>query len=481
MRVCDIVSVEDDRQICGLACMSGKVKNNFVFFAINGKTKNGNDYIFDAINSGAIVVITSDKKYKTGEKLYGKTHQNFAWVKVVDDVRKYMSIMAKSYYQVDTKNMKFVGVVGTSGKTTTTYILSHIFEFAKYYAGLIGTTGAYIGKECIYYGLTTPDPIDLFCVLKKMQDAGCKIVIMEVSVQAIELNKLYGIFFDYCIFTNITPEHMDSYKNFDEYANIKMSFFCPQNVKEAIVNVDDYYGRLIARNSGVVCITYGNNNPANIFAVDIISNKGGMSFVVNICDQIVKIDTHLVGLYNVYNIMSCMAVALGMGIKLDDIKNGIANIDCILGRYERIEVGNNKIIIDFAHTIDSIKKVIQTTRSIYNQNITVLVGCTGYSDVAKREEIGKVLDKYADSVILTSDNPQNEDVGKICQDIARFIKSDKTVIITDRVQAIQYGIQHLCGVLLLLGKGGEKVQKIGNISVPYDEKAVVLSILEGRK
>ncbi len=478
MRVCDVIDVCDNRNIAGISCNSKEIKDNFIFFAIKGNKVDGNAYIDSAIDCGAILVVTENKKYKTGEKVF--VSNKFAYIYVVENVRTTMSVLAKQFYDVNLDNTKFVGVVGTSGKTTTTYILNHIL-MTQYKCGLIGTTGAFVGSNELYYGLTTPDPIDLFRIIKQMQDMGCEIIIMEISVQAIEYQKTFGILFDYCIFTNISFEHMDTYKNMHNYANLKMSFFTSQNVKEAVINVDDKYGREIASANKIPCITYGNMYPANAFAVNISEDKNQMSFVVNICDSVAKITTQIVGKYNVYNILASCVVAMGLKIKLSDIAHRLQSLRNIVGRYERIAVGNNIIIIDFAHTIDSIKKVIQTTKKLYKQNISVVIGCTGYSDKKKRQEIGKVLEKYCFQAILTSDNPQNEDVIMICQDIAKHIQKSKTIIITNRCKAIQYGIEHISGVLLLLGKGGEHFQKVGNKNIPYDEKETVLSILGGKK
>ncbi len=464
MRVSDILNVDDDREFRNICDDSRNISPGDIFVAYRGKELNGADYIEDALSLGALCVITDDKDYE----------DNTRGIYFVPNIRHALPGMLMKVYNIDLSKIRFYGIVGTSGKTTTSYILKHMLSKFGRSVGLIGTTGAYIGDRCIYYGLTTPKVIDLYRIISEMQEQGICDIVMEISVQAIEYEKIFGLKFSYIIFTNISPEHMDSY-SYDEYVKLKLSVFDKNICDQAIVNVDDEYGRII-EGYDIPHLTYGLDNPADAFAVNI-EDRDRLSFTANICDDIYFIDTSLFGSYNVYNILSCMCIGYDLGYSTDMIESAINSVGNIVGRGEVIKYGDRYIVIDFAHTVDSIDRLLEYAHRKYAGDITVIIGCTGYSDKEKRKNIGAVLDKYANFIILTSDNPLHESVDSICADIALGIKNTKYIVIDDRSNAINYGIMHNDGVLLLLGKGGERYQKIGDSLIDYSDREEVENVL----
>lgn len=451
--------------------ISNEVEKDSIFICIKGNNFDGNNYINEAIKKGAKCIVTEEE-----------IELKNTCVIRVKDIRIAMSIMAKNFYNNACDNLKLIGVVGTSGKTTTSIIIAKLLENNDNSVGIIGTNGIFIGDIQIENKFTTPDPLELHYIFYQMKLLGIKTVVMEVSAQAIYLHKLHGIKFDICVFTNITPEHLDFFGTMEKYARCKMDFFNDKNMKECVVNVDDFYGMEIAYKCNIPCVTYSVKNPANSFAMDVEIGISETKFTANILDEIAEVKSSLVGDFNVYNILAGMTVAKMYGISMDDIINNLNNLKSIPGRLNYYKKGDKTIIVDFAHTPDSFEKTLAFVKSFCLGNMTTVFGCVGYSDKSKRIAMGKVADKYSERIILTVDNRGDVPFMDICDDIKIGIVNSSVSLIENRADAIKYGYDNLQenDILCVLGKGAEDFQKIGEERIAYSDLDVVENLLKDR-
>lgn len=464
----EIISTKNFKNynIKSITHISNDVIGGGMFICIKGANFDGNDYIDDAISKGAKCIITET------DVSCGVT------VVVVKDIRKTMSIIAKNFYNRCVDSLKLVGIVGTSGKTTTSLIIGNILSKIDNNIGIIGTNGIFIGNIKISNKFTTPDPIDLHYIFYQMKSLGVKTIVMEVSAQAISLKKLYGIKFDICVFTNITQEHLDFFDSMEKYVRCKMDFFDKQNMRECVINIDDFYGRELAYKTNVPCISYGVKSPANSFAIDIQSGLQKLKFTANILDDIMLVDTSLIGDFNVYNLLAGMTVAKMLGVDAKDILSSVNSMSQIPGRLNVFEKDDKTVIVDFAHTPDSFEKTLSFLRPFVLGKLYVIFGCVGYSDKQKRMDMGLIANKYSDSIILTTDNRDFVNFEDICKDIKIEITKECTQI-EDRKTAIKKALSMLnCGdVLCVLGKGAEDFQKVNGKRCEYSDLDVVKELL----
>lgn len=446
---------------------SKDVENDGMFICITGQNSDGNDYIGEAISKGAKCIVT-EKDCATGVTTI-----------VVKNIRVVMSIIAKNFFNRCVDNLKVIGIVGTSGKTTTSLVIAQILSNNDKNIGVIGTNGIFIGNIKISNKFTTPDPLDLHYIFFQMQSLGVTTVIMEVSAQAIALHKVYGIIFDICVFTNISNEHLDFFGSMENYARCKMNFFDKKNMKECVVNIDDFYGRELAYKTNVPCISIGVLSPANSFAIGIDTTLDFLSFTANILDDVIPVKTRLVGDYNVYNILSALTVCKLLGVTDTQLKNGVNCLEQIAGRLNVFEKDDKKVIVDFAHTPDSFEKTLSFIKRFACGKLITLFGCVGYSDKEKRIEMGKIATKYSDKIILTTDNRDTLAFQDICNDIILGINKDYELI-EDRGDAISLGVDMLQhgDILCVLGKGAEDFQKIDGERIAYSDIDEVKKVLK---
>lgn len=450
--------------------VSNDVVKNSIFICIDGNKYNGNDYIDEALVKGAVCIVSSKKvEVPSGVCLI-----------VVEDVRIVMSIFAKNFYNRCCDNLKIIGIVGTAGKTSTCMILSQILSLKHNNIGIIGTNGIFIGGIKQENKFTTPDPLELHYIFYQMKNLGVKLVLMEISAQAIYYNKVLGIRFETCVFTNISEEHLDFFGTLENYAKVKMSFFKAKNMKQCVVNIDDFYGRELAYKVDIPCVSFGVLEPANSFATKINIALDKTLFVANILDDIVDCDIPLVGEFSVYNVLAALTVAKLIGFSQKDLQCAIKKIKAIEGRFNIYSKGESNIIIDFAHTPESIDKLLDHISGYSDKKIISLFGCVGYSDKEKRHKMASVVDKYSTHVIFTSDNPGDTKFEELCKDVKKAFIRSNYVFIEDRKKAIKYGVDLLDkdSILVLIGKGAESFQKIKGERLPYSEKDVLLEILE---
>lgn len=455
--------------ISSITHISADVEKNGMFICINGGKFNGDDFAQIAVDCGAKCVVTeSDLDIKN------------ATVIIVENVRKSMSLIAKNFYNKCSDKLKIIGVVGTSGKTTTSMIIANILKQNDKNIGVIGTNGIFIGDTRLDNKFTTPDPLELHYVFYQMRMFGVKTVVMEISAQAIYFEKMYGVHIDICVFTNISPEHLDFFGSMENYARCKMDYFVSNNISESVVNVDDFYGMEIAYKTDTPCVSYAVSSPANSFAIEIDYSISGTKFVANILDEVINVNSCLVGDFNVYNLLAGMTVAKLLGMNIQDIGQAINSMSPIDGRFNVFESGTKKVLVDFAHTPDSFEKTLSLVRKFINGKIITIFGCVGYSNEEKRKEMGRVAESFSDYLILTTDNIGEANFNDVCNDIKKGINKVDCEIIEDRESAIRKGI-HLINsgdILCVLGKGAEDFQMIGKTRVKYSDLENVKKILK---
>ena len=459
---------DDNVDINFLTFKSSEVKAGSLYFCIKGENFDGHDFAQDVSSFGASAIVV--------EKLQ---KVNIPQV-VVKNTRKALSEMCAKFYGNPEKNLKFIGITGTNGKTTSTFIIREILKEAGYKVGIIGTQGAFINGRSYKSSLTTPDPTELYSLLRKMVDKGVQYVIMEASAHAIFLQKLEGIKYEVGVITNITQDHLDFFNTMKHYEQTKISFLNSKHIKTAVVNVDDERIRRNLNKIDVPTITYGLNNPADVFAMDIEKSLTSSKFVVNAFDNVFKVECPLVGEFNVYNILGCISTCFSLGISEKNIVNGLKKVKAPLGRFSVMKIADNiTAIIDFAHTPDGMENVLKTIKGVYFEKLVCVFGCGGNRDAGKRSIMGNIAERYSDFIVVTSDNPRFEDPSKILDDIEKGMKKNNHVKIVDRREAIKYALSLVAdgGVLVILGKGGEMYQDINGVKTPYNDFEEIEKIL----
>jgi UDP-N-acetylmuramoyl-L-alanyl-D-glutamate--2,6-diaminopimelate ligase len=471
MKTLDLICVcgETDVEISGICADSRSVRQGNLFICFVGGKHDGHDFIAEAIKGGAVAIV--------GEK---DIKCDVSYVRVKDG-RGAQSVLARAFYGFADKKLNIVAVTGTNGKTTTTYMLKSIFDNSSHKSAVIGTLGICYCDKFISPELTTPDPIFMHGIFADMVECGVKYVFMEVSAHAIYYDKINGINFAAGIFTNCTHDHLDFFGSMEEYAKVKMSLFEGDRCALKIINSDDDLGAKMINTLGKT-YSYGLYNPADTFAVDLQERIDGTSFVINLFDELYDINLKMPALHNVYNALAAATCASLLGIGIEDVANGLNKLKGVRGRLERVaEYNGGQIFVDFAHTPDGLEKSLSSLKKLTENKLYCVFGCGGNRDVAKRPKMGEIAAKYADFVILTSDNPRYEDPYDIISQIEVGVKKTNVsyVTVTRREVAIAYALNLLkCGdILLVAGKGGENYQEIMGIKHNYDDCEVIRKLI----
>ncbi|MBQ7579464.1 MAG: UDP-N-acetylmuramoyl-L-alanyl-D-glutamate--2,6-diaminopimelate ligase [Clostridia bacterium] len=456
-----------ETEVFGLSHNSKSIKKGDVFFALSGQAFDGNYYIEEAVKNGASVIVT-DKNVNVNID---------ASVIKTNNARSAMTSFASKFYNNPQNSMKIIMITGTNGKTTTSFLIQNILNDNGMPAGAIGTNGAIWGKKHISTGMTTPDPIELFKILSLMKDDGIKVVVMEASAHALVLNKLDGISSDISILTNITQDHLDFFKDMENYANAKFSLFCAEKTKSAVVCIDDDYTIKLFNSLTVPAISCGVNKDAIIKAENVEQTNSGQNFVCNINGKKQKYAILLDGEFNVKNALCAISACSLLGIKEDNIKDSLKTIAPVAGRFNKIDKNGVMVVIDYAHTPDGIFNVIVAGRKLAKENkLYVVFGCGGLRDDKKRPIMGEIACENADYVYITSDNPRQENPSKIISDIISGAKNKNNfVAIEDRKTAIETAISNANkgDVVMILGKGCEDYMEINGQKIPYSDYSVV--------
>lgn len=460
-----------ETEIAGIACDSKAVKKGYLFVAVCGTKLDGHSFIAEAIERGAVAVVT-EKEIALSDgiaKIY------------VRDSRKALAEIAKEFYGRPSERLITVGVTGTNGKTTISYLVDSILAAAGHKAALIGTINYRIGERVIPAGNTTPGPIDLFKFMNETILNSIHYVVMEVSSHSLDQRRVEGIDFSVAIFTNLTGDHLDYHKDMEEYFNSKAKLF--ENLGDdsvGIINTDDSWGsKLLKRSKGKI-MTYAVDSDANFRAgVTSLSLDGNRFFIETPAGRL-DLNSKLIGLHNVYNITASVAAGVALGFSLDTIKRGVENLVVIPGRLESIDCGQPfKVFVDYAHTDDALYNVLTALKPLISKRIIVLFGCGGDRDRTKRPRMARVAGELADEVIVTSDNPRSEDPAAIANEIASGFKARNYTIILDRTEAVRQALSRARegDCVLLAGKGHEPYQVLKDTVVAFDDREVARKIL----
>lgn len=458
-----------DTEISGLCAQADGVVEGDLYFSYRGRTHDGHEFIEKAVKNGSVAVVCEKQP-----------EIDIPYV-LVSDGRAAMATLARTFYGYADKKLKLVAVTGTNGKTTTTYMLKSIFDKNHNKTGIIGTLGVSYGDIFISPELTTPDPIFLHGVFADMVDCGVEYVFMEVSAHALYFDKVAGLKFEAGIFTNCTQDHLDFFNDMQTYAECKCKLFESGRCARAIVNSDDALGSQLAT---VLpnAVSYGLENPADTFAVNVNERLDGTSFVINISDEIYDVSLRMPAVHNVYNALAAATCAKLLGVEISVIARGLNALERVDGRLERAASYNGgEIFVDFAHTPDGLEKSLSALKKLCKGKLYCLFGCGGNRDTTKRPIMGEVAAKYADFVIITSDNPRYEDPYAIIAQIEEGVRKSgkKYVAVTDREIAIEYAVNLLTDgdVLLVAGKGGENYQEIMGIKHIFNDNTVIKKLI----
>ncbi|HHW89299.1 MAG TPA: UDP-N-acetylmuramoyl-L-alanyl-D-glutamate--2,6-diaminopimelate ligase [Clostridiales bacterium] len=463
--------IGQDRKITNLSHDSKTISDDGLFFCLQGEKTDGHDFVYEALKNGATAIIS--------QKVFDDIDITQV---IVDDTRSAMSIISANFYDNPAKSMRLIGVTGTNGKTTTTYIIKSIGEAAGKKVGLIGTSGTIIDGKTYPPTLTTPDPIELHSIFRQMADCDTNWVVMEVSAHAIELKKIDGFVFDVAVFTNCTQDHLDFFKTIENYRQAKSKLFCSYYAKLAVINSDDELGRKICQTSDIPCFTYGCKNPSDAFGVNYSSSFNGLKYVINIFDKLYEINFALPGKFNMYNTLCAALTCYILNVSLYDIAAGIKNLKTVKGRFETYIKDDKQVIIDYAHTPDGLVNILYGIKEFAKGKIITVFGCGGNRDKDKRAKMGKAVCSLSDYTVITSDNPRFEKPEDIIYDIEQGAKQTRGLYtcIPDRKQAIKHAISlsQKDDIILIAGKGDESYQEIKGVKYPFSDLEVVKNFIK---
>lgn len=468
----ELLEIRGDCEIAELSMDSRRKQEGGLFFCVSGARFDAHDFAPQAVEQGAAALVVS----------------HFLALDVpqvrVRNVRAAMSPMAAAFFGHPDREMRLLGITGTKGKTTTSYLVKAIMEQAGHKVGLIGTTGNMIGSEYMKSEFTTPEPIDFFRTLRRMRDAGVDVVSMEVSAHALEMGRLEGVRFEAGCYTNLSQDHLDLFGTMEKYFECKKSFFTPKWIQNAAVNVDDETSAGILSGIAVPCMTFGICNNADLFARDIEITENGVSFILKLFGlKEYPVHLRLTGMFNVYNALAAAAVGLIAGVAPETITRALESVRSVPGRAEVLDTHTPyKVILDYSHSPDALENILIAVREFARGRVISLFGCGGDRDHGKRPMMGEISGRLADYSILTSDNPRTENPYEILAAVEEGIKRTKGeyVVIENRREAIRHALQigREGDIIVLAGKGHETYQEIMGVKRPFDEKVVVRELLE---
>lgn len=477
-----------DRIIDAVTHDSRTVSPGTLFFCLSGVHVDGHNFIATAVRSGAAAVIV--------EKDVPPLADFDVTIIKVDNTRAAMQTIVPYFFDFPGRKLRMIGITGTNGKTTTTYLLRSIFREAGHKVGLIGTIQTLIDEKALPVKNTTPDVIELQSILSEMVQSGMEYAIMEVSSHALALNRVAGCEFDVGVFTNMTQDHLDFHLTFENYIAAKAELFqqlsqadSTKTGKTAVINFDDSAGAIMAKHAACPVISYAVNKEAVLTADHVVVKSAGTSFHITGPFGSMEVQLSITGMFNVYNVLAAVGAALAEGIEPAVIKRALEGFRSVPGRFELVPAGQPfTVIVDYAHTPDGLENVLRTAKQFATGKIIVVFGCGGDRDRTKRPIMGKLAAQYGDIVIATSDNPRSEDPEKILTDIEIGIKEalagastqqKRYEVIVDRRQAILKAITMAepQDVVLIAGKGHETYQILKDKTIDFDDRQVAREVI----
>ncbi len=469
----EIIKGKNDGEVKNVNYDSRKVLQGDLFVCIKGFTSDGHKFASKAIENGA--------KYIVCEEIV-ECNDDITLIKV-EDSRKALAVIGSNFYENPKDKLKIIGVTGTNGKTTTAFMIKSILENAGKKVGLIGTIANYIGDEKLDTERTTPESLELHELFSKMVKENVEFCVMEISSHSLELDRVYGIRFQSGLFTNLTRDHLDFHKTFENYYKAKFKLF-PRS-EQSIINIDTDWGKRVVEDLEALDIknykTYSLKE-GNIIAKDIVEHGMDTKFTVDLDGEKEEMLLPIPGNYNIYNALGAILACKNAGLKLRDIKEGLKDVS-VPGRCERVMKNMNlpyEILIDYAHTPDGLLNVLETCREFTKGRLISVFGCGGDRDKLKRPEMGDIGTRLSDIAIITSDNPRTEDEESIIEDIIKGVKEGEYIKITNRREAIKKALEiaKKDDVILIAGKGHETYQILKTGKIHFDEREVIEEILK---
>ena len=454
-------------EISGVTCDSREVKDGFAFVCINGTTSDGHDFAEKALEQGAAVIIA--------ERDTGLLNQV-----IVENTRKTYASMCAAWFGYPANKLHLIGITGTNGKTSSTYMLKTILEKAGNKVGLIGTIQNLIGDTPIGAKNTTPQAYELNSLFSQMLKAGCTWCVMEASSHALDQYRIYDLPFEVAAFTNLTQDHLDYHKTMENYLASKKKLF--GMCKTAVINADDAYSAELMNGLDCKTVTYSNGNQATYSARSVKYRPDSVEYEMLSGGKLEHIRIPIGGDFTVYNSLLAVSVAIEAGIDIETVKAALAEMKGVKGRVESVPTGRDfSVIIDYAHTPDGLKNILSTFTKCEKNRLVLVFGCGGDRDKTKRPIMGNIAVHAADYVIVTSDNPRTEDPRAIIDDILVGTKSCGTPVkvIENRIEAIKYAVKtaRAGDIIVLAGKGHETYQILADKTIHLDEREVVSEAL----
>ena len=464
-------NADAELEISGVSYDSRKTEKGDMFVAIRGFEADGHKFIPKAIENGAAVILCEEKPAC-----------DIPYV-LVSDSRYGLAIVSRDFFGDPASEMTMIGITGTSGKTSSSYLIKHMLESkldAK--VGLIGTNGNMIGDEFLHTEHTTPESYELHKLFRHMADSGCTHVVMEVSSHSLTLERVAGIHFDVALYTNLSQDHLDFHGTMEEYAAAKRKLFSMCSL--GCFNLDDAWADFMRDGASCRTMTFSaEKNEADLIAKDIRLTADGVRFASVSGDEISMTKLGIPGMFSVYNALGTMSVGLALGLSLADCSDAMSSAKGVKGRLEIVPTGRDfSVVIDYSHKPDALEKVLKTLKPVTRGRLIALFGCGGDRDKLKRPIMGRIAADNADLVVVTSDNPRTEDPDEIIREIVAGMKDRRTPtkVICDRREAIAWAIDNAApgDVLLLAGKGHEDYQVVGHEKHHMDEREIVADCLK---
>ncbi|MGO5029316.1 UDP-N-acetylmuramoyl-L-alanyl-D-glutamate--2,6-diaminopimelate ligase [Candidatus Agathobaculum pullicola] len=462
----------DEQEIREVRYDSRAVQAGDLFVAIRGFATDGHQYISKALEQGAVAVVCEE------------TPAGVPAV-VVDNARQALAEIAANRFGHPADSMVMLGVTGTNGKTTTTYLVKHMLEDAGHKVGLIGTNQNLIGDEVIETERTTPESYELHALFARMRDAGCTHVIMEVSSHSLVLDRVHGIRFAVGAFTNLTQDHLDFHKTMEGYRKAKAMLFAISD--KGVINLDDDAAQAMLADAKCPCLTFScEKDAADLTAKNIRLHADGVEFVATTKGEIARVKLPIPGHFSVENALAALGMVLQTGMPLSDAAHSLATASGVKGRVEVVPTDTDyTVLIDYAHTPDGVENVLRAVRGFAKGRVIALFGCGGDRDRTKRPKMGKIAAELADFCVVTSDNPRTEDPKAIIDDILEGMQGTKTPmqVIVDRPEAIHWALAHAKkdDVIVLMGKGHETYQEVNHVKHHMDEREIVASFFSDKR
>lgn len=464
------MNADAELEISGVSYDSRKTEKGDMFVAIRGFEADGHKFIPKAVENGAAVILCEEKP-----------SCDIPYV-LVSDSRYGLAIVSRDFFGDPASEMTMIGITGTSGKTSSSYLIKHMLESkldAK--VGLIGTNGNMIGDEFLHTEHTTPESYELHKLFRHMADSGCTHVVMEVSSHSLTLERVAGIHFDVALYTNLSQDHLDFHGTMEEYAAAKRKLFSMCSL--GCFNLDDAWADFMRDGASCRTMTFSTEkNEADLVAKDIRLTADGVRFASVSGDEISMTKLGIPGMFSVYNALGTMSVGLALGLSLADCSDAMSSAKGVKGRLEIVPTGRDfSVVIDYSHKPDALEKVLKTLKPVTRGRLIALFGCGGDRDKLKRPIMGRIAADNADLVVVTSDNPRTEDPDEIIREIVAGMKDKRTPtkVICDRREAIAWAIDNAApgDVLLLAGKGHEDYQVVGHEKHHMDEREIVSDCL----